>query len=932
MTQWMIAMESIVILWICCMLASSLTMDSIGHTGVDAADLRGVPCHYDITSEGLKATCSHRYLTAVPTNLTHDITVLDLTQNQLNKLDNTSFTSLPHLRYLYLQSNNMSTIESGAFQSLPELYLISLLNNNFTSLPTNIFSKNQKLQIVDLTANQFVSFPGNALDSVSSLTQLRFDENFLSRLNFTGWRSRNMTSFVLNDNRFSSFHEDDFLPLKETRIDQISFTKNNLTSLQNGLFQHLEGVREMSLTSNHIHNFSLHSFLGMSSLETLYVDTNVILAIKPLAPLLNQTNVMPNLTYLDLQGNRIPSIPPRAFWGLGNLIRLDIHQSRIKTLQNDTFQGLESLEILDLTGNHLSYVTKDMFVFSPRLQSLILSSNWFTELSPKQIGDIASLTSLNLARCGITDFRTQSRGWNLRNLKSLDISYNRLVRIDKNSFYGMPNLTTLDISNNRLLTTIENGAFASIGRLQSLSLSHLSYLGQLHSPFTNLNELTILDMSYTSVALSYELFTGLSNLRRLSMRGSGLTASSFWDSHTEDLPVLSALPTLERLYLKGNKLDRLKPGTFQGLQNLHNLEMDNSDITSLNEDVFLNLTSLEYLFIDENHIAELTSRHLTDLSSLVGVHIKSNEIKGLASDVFSNNPHLSYLYISHNHLTTVKEGTVLPRQTLDVSNNPFSCNCELTWFINWINKAEVSIIHPDQTNCSSVSLAPFKNQPILAFDPTEVCGPKVWVYIITIFVIVTCIMVCVVAYQRRWLINYKLFHLKLVFLGRRDDHDGRERLDYEYDINLAFDDDDEQWVRGILKPGLEERLPDFNRIVCGDDDLPLGMYYIEAITEVVEQSYKSILIVSNRAVENHSFISKLRLAVDQMNEVELEKVILIFKEDIPDGRLPYLVRLFLSKNKPYFRWSKDKYGKKIMWENLVRELGYNKKMNDILPI
>eukprot|EP00057_Strongylocentrotus_purpuratus_P028266 XP_011682740.1 PREDICTED: insulin-like growth factor-binding protein complex acid labile subunit [Strongylocentrotus purpuratus] len=796
-------------------------MDSIGHTGADAADLRGVPCHYEPTSEGLKAICSHRNLTAVPANLTDDITVLNLAYNQLTKLTNTSFSSLPHLRYLYLKSNNISTIESGAFQALLELCSISLTNNNFTYLPTNIFSRNQNLQIVDLTANRFVSFPGSALNSVSSLTHLRLGKNLLSSLNFTGWRSRNMTSLVLSTNNFSSLHEDDFLPLKETRIDLISFIKNNLTSLQNGLFQHLEGVREMRLTGNQIRNFSLHPFLGMSSLETLDVAVNVITVIEPLAPLPNQTYAIPNLTYLDLQSNRIPSIPPRAFWGLGNLIRLDIHQSRIDTLHNDSFEGLESLEIVDLTGNHLSYVTKYMFLFSLQLQSLILSSNWFTELSPKQFDDIASLTSLNLARCRITDLRPQRGGWNLRNLKFLDISQNRLVRIDKNSFYGMANLTTLDISNNRLLTTIENGAFASIDRLQILSLSYLSYLGQLHSPFTNLNELTILDMSYTSVALSYELFTGLSNLRRLRMRGSGLTLSSFWDSHTEDLPVLSALSTLERLYLKGNKLDRLKPGTFQGLQNLQNLEMDNSDITSLNEDIFLNLTSLQHLSIDVNHIAELTSRHLADLRSLVGVSIKSNEIKGLASDVFTNNPHLSYLYISHNHLTTVKEGTVLPRQTLDVSNNPFSCNCEFTWFINWINKAEVSIIHPDQTNCSDVSLAPFKNQPIITFDPTEVCGPKVWVYIITIFVIVTCIMVCVVAYQRRWLINYKLFHLKLVFLGRRDDHDGRERFDYEYDINLAFDDDDEQWVRGILKPGFEERLPDFDRIVCGDDDLPL---------------------------------------------------------------------------------------------------------------
>ena len=211
-------MESIGLLWITFMLASSIMMDSIGHNESDAADLRGVPCHYETTSEGLKAICSHRYLTAVPANLTDDITVLNLAYNQLTKLTYTSFSSLPHLRYQYLKSNNISTIESGAFQALPVLCLISLTNNNLTSLPTNIFSRNQKLQIVDLTANRFVSFPGNALNSVPSLTHLRLGKNLLSSLNFTGWRSRNMTSLVLSSNNFSSLHEDDLLPSRRQEL------------------------------------------------------------------------------------------------------------------------------------------------------------------------------------------------------------------------------------------------------------------------------------------------------------------------------------------------------------------------------------------------------------------------------------------------------------------------------------------------------------------------------------------------------------------------------------------------------------------------------------------------------------------------------------------------------------------------------------------
>ncbi|XP_054768824.2 insulin-like growth factor-binding protein complex acid labile subunit [Lytechinus pictus] len=921
-------MDFIHLFWLTCILLASAAVKGSG--GADGVDANGEPCDYHVTPDGLQAICTHRNLTEVPTDIVEDIAMLDLSHNQLTRLGNASFNRLPHLRLLSLRSNEMTSIETGVFDSLPELYKITLSNNNLTCLPTDVFSHNQKLQIVDLSVNQFVNFPGNAINHVQSLTLLNMEKNSLSRLDFTGFESRNITLLNFKYNNFSSFSEDDFLPLRNAKIKQFTLKKNFLTSLPYGLFRHLEGVQEMILTNNQFRNFSLGSFLGMSSLKTLRLAGNLIAAIEPLAPLPNQTNVMPSLTLLDVQGNRISSVPSRSFWGLANLIRLDIHQSRIKTVQNDSFEGLESLEILDLTGNHLKYVNKETFLVCPRLKSLILQSNPFTGLTPAQFADLVSLESLNLARCQINKLYLQRGGWNLPNLKFLDISYNRLYRLEKYSFYGMANLTTLNISCNNQLATIENGAFVSLDHLQSLGLSGC-LLSQIHSPFANLNELSILDMSYTSVELMYELFTGLNNLTRLNMRGSGIDEKSLWNSPSNP-PLLSALSTLERLYLKGNQLDGLIPGTFRGLESLQHLELDNSDITVLHEDIFTNLTSLQTLTFDGNHIAELTPRHLSDLSSLYGISIRKNEIRIIATDVFTNNPHLSYLYISHNHLTTIQEGTVLPRKTLDVSNNPFTCNCEFGWFVNWLDQAQVSIIHPEQTNCSPVSPAPFKNRPILSFDPREVCGPKVWVYVITTFAIVTCLMVCIVAYQRRWLINYRLFHLKILLLGRRDGHDGRERLDYEYDINIAFDDDDEKWVRTELKPGLEERLPTFDRIVCGDDDLPLGMFYIDAITEVVEHSYKSVLIVSNRSVDNHAFINKLRLAVDHMNEVELEKIILIFKEDIPDGRLPYLIRLFLSKNKPYFRWSEDKYGQKLMWGKLMQELRYNKKMNDLLPI
>ena len=467
----------------------------------------------------------------------------------------------------------------------------------------------------------------------------------------------------------------------------------------------------------------------MSSLQKLSLANNKISFIQPIPSSFNPTHVLPSVTYLDLQGNNIRTMPSRAFWGLSKLIRLDIHQSRIKAIQNDSFEGLDSLEILDLTGNPISHVTSDMFIpFCPRLRSLILPKSKLSQLNQTQLGGITTLTSLNLAR-GVIRFVVIRRvGWNMPALQSLDISFNKLSRLDKNSFYGMANLTFLNISNNPI-KTIENAAFATNDQLRELRLETLGSFGSLWTPFTNLYKLTSLQLSHTPVKqITYKLFTGLTSLQRLHMNYCDLSAVSFWDPHL-NVPVLSNLSKLEYLFLKGNKLTNLLPGTFHGLQSLKSLNMPSCSIGNLHEDIFRNLTTLITLVIDQNPIKELTSQHFRDLTSLIGVSVKSNEIKEFAVDLFSANPKLSYLYISHNHLTTIKEGTILPKRTLDLSYNPFGCNCDMTWFVDWLNKETLSISHPDQTNCSQASLSKFKNQPILNIDPRGVCGPRIIVYV-----------------------------------------------------------------------------------------------------------------------------------------------------------------------------------------------------------
>ena len=916
------------------------------------------PCKYQWKSQGLKANCTKLGLTSVPRNLLDDVADLDLSGNKLSELKNNSFAGLPLLTNLTISKNNVSSrIEKGTFRPLTRLKLFAAESNNLTSLPDNLFKTNRNLETIDLSYNNLTflpdnlfqtnpnletidlshnnltSFPSSALNSLQNLSNVDLGYNPMKTLNFTRFQSRNVSRMSFPHCTISSLHEHYFLGLQQTIIGDFSLIHNRLTVLPDFVFRYLEGVKRLDLDGNTIANFSLLPYLGMKNVEVIDIPNCRISNLTPLKDYTNASHGLPVLRELYMSGNKMFSVPSGAFQGLDNLIKLDIHQSGIRELHNDSFIGLNSLEILDLSSNSISVITSDMFKPLLNLRTLkMIKNSKIKEFSRSMFAGIQSLVSLTVSRCKISKIETGD--WDLPALEWLDLSYNPIQSVNKYAFGRMNNLTTLILSNTQI-TAIENKAFISNSKLQELMLRCVNVgqaLGSISTPFANLNELTLLDFTDTAIALQYQLLQNLSNLQRLYLANSGLSADDLWDPHNETLPVLSSLKTLKFLSLSNNNMDNLQAGTFAGLGNLTTLEMINSNIATMDKDIFADLTSLAFLYLDKNKIKNLSPDYFTNLSSLVVVSVKDNAIKDFRADVFQNQPHFSNLYISRNQLTTIPAGTIFPKKIVDVSENPLACICDLRWFRYWIHKTNVSVIHLDKTTCSRSSILHLREQPITKFDPERECAPDFEVFILSSFLLLFGFLGLLLGYHKRWWIRHRWFHLKLKIVGYNEVVDEREREDYEYDINLMFDEEDEAWVRATLKPGLEENLPNFDRIVCGDDDLPLGMYYIEAIIEVIDRSFKTVLVVSNAAVDNHGFINKLRMAVENMNDVEVEKVVLVFKEDIADRNLPYLVRLFLSKNKPNFRWTEDQEGQRLMWEKLTKSLASNKKMNDILPI
>ena len=154
--------------------------------------------------------------------------------------------------------------------------------------------------------------------------------------------------------------------------------------------------------------------------------------------------------------------------------------------------------------------------------------------------------------------------------------------------------------------------------------------------------------------------------------------------------------------------------------------------------------------------------------------------------------------------------------------------------------------------------------------------------------------------------------------------DARDHND-EFDVNIILYDEDEEWIREQLAPtGSRRTASTVSEYVFGDQDLVLGMHYLDSVDYVVTHSYK-ILVLSRAAVHDHWFILKFRTAMDHVSDV------VVFLEDIPDDEMPFLARLYLSDGRPYIHWTEDVRGQEYFWDELTKNLTINLRTNDLIP-
>ncbi|XP_035385909.1 leucine-rich repeat-containing protein 4B [Electrophorus electricus] len=235
----------------------------------------------------------------------------------------------------------------------------------------------------------------------------------------------------------------------------------------------------------------------------------------------------------------------------------------------------------------------------------------------------------------------------LRHLEILQLSKNQIRQVEVGAFNGLPNLNTLELFDNRL-TLVPSQAFEYLSKLRELWLRNNPIETLPGYAFHRVPSLRRLDLGELKKLdyISDAAFVGLINLRYLNLGMCGL----------KDIPNLTPLVRLEELELSGNRLEIIRPGSFQGLESLRKLWLMHSQMSVIERNAFDDLKSLEELNLSHNSLHSLPHDLFTPLQKLERVHL--------------------------NH-------------------NPWVCNCDVLWLSWWLKETV-----PSNTTCCARCHAP----------------------------------------------------------------------------------------------------------------------------------------------------------------------------------------------------------------------------------
>lgn len=319
---------------------------------------------------------------------------------------------------------------------------------------------------------------------------------------------------------------------------------------------------------------------------------------------------------------------------------------------NSSLLQLRYLTYLDLSGNDFNYSQIPMFLGSNmgRLEYLSLSYAYFIGRIPISFGNLKNLRSLDLSY-NFLDLQMNddtSRISKLHSLKHLDLSGVTLREGTQNLFQVLnllPSLLHLYLFDCELDNSlIPRNAFQNMSSLVSLDLSSNNMVDPIPVAFRNLS-IQLLYLSRNGFTSIPSWFNDLEKLTLFDLSYNGL--------HGQIPYAFANLSSLVHLDLSWNYLHSISSLLFSNLKKLVHFDIGNNRFYGSIPEAFQNMTtSIEFFGLSNNNFTSVPS-WFCKFDKLTHLDLSFNDLHGPIPDAFRNMFSIESLKLQGNSLTSI---------------------------------------------------------------------------------------------------------------------------------------------------------------------------------------------------------------------------------------------------------------------------------------
>ena len=540
-------------------------------------------------------------------------------------------------------------------------------HNNITNIPREAFSKAPNLLILSLASNELQLFETRDVITLVLLQEL-----------------------ILRDNSISNFtvREDISLP----GLYSLDLSLNQLRDAPRYLSHFAPNLVRLNLSFNYIAINPLHSsYAHLKYLQELDLSGNELHLIEPrtLAPLCH----LPNFDTLFLADTGLLDIEPPSFACLRNLTHLSLAQQTFvsESVLNESLQQMAAngsrLVKLSLRETSLSGLPLAMLSRFDELRELELSHTDMMTVDPLLFEKLSKLEIIDLQD---NDLEFVDNISCLTNLRSLSLQHNSIKYITLN---GMVNLEVVHLQHNLLTKIPQHWLTDTIG----LIFVNLSY-NRIH----NIHQQAFVNVSILKLDLSHNRLAALYGVG--SLRTNILTVSYNMLLSVSNKTFDSTAAVIQELDMSYNNLSRFPHQDYAHFDSLHSLNLAHNNLgvfigSSDAQNFFRQLDRLQNLDLTANSISTINYIVMRQLRHLATLNLRANDIR-LLEELHLDEVGISFakIVLSMNRIETMNVNLLQQCRSLeevDLSDNPFACNCSAIPLLLWLNTTIVDVLYFD---------------------------------------------------------------------------------------------------------------------------------------------------------------------------------------------------------------------------------------------